>query len=409
MRVSRLVMPAVLALGALGVTSGPAVAADPDPDVRSYPGGMTCVGSTVAGVARISSTRFTSGRIELRYNSGGKVFQKVIGGKDLIVKKGIFDYPFSFDISSAPAGTSQYLGYATAGEPPAVDSVQSKVLAAADCAPVDADKTAPTTEISLPSSATGWYADSVPVTLAATDTGSGVAKTYYRVDDGPAKEWTGALSHSVAGAHTISYWSVDVAGKLESAKTREVKVDTATPTIAGTVTPAANDLGWHNTAVDVSFTCTDADSGVPTGGCTPGTPVLNGGADQSVHGAATDNVGKTASVRVDGINIDKTRPTLTAVRKTPPNAAGWNNGNVTVGWSATDPLSGIDPVSQPSDGVVTGEGSDLGATASVRDRAGNTGTGSINGIKIDRTRPTVSGAIVTDDGSARRANAAGWF
>jgi hypothetical protein len=114
-------------------------------------------------------------------------------------------------------------------------------------------------------------------------------------------------------------------------------------------------------------------------------------------------------VRVDGINIDKTRPTLTAVRKTPPNAAGWNNGNVTVGWSATDPLSGIDPVSQPSDGVVTGEGSDLGATASVRDRAGNTGTGSINGIKIDRTRPTVSGAIVTDDGSARRANAAGWF
>src|SRR3954453_10582233 len=165
MRVSRMVMPVVLALGTLGVTTGPAMAADtPDPDVRSFPGGLTCVEHTVSGVVRISSTKFTAGRVELRYNAGGRVFDKVLRAKDFIVKKGIFDYPFSMDVASAPAGTLQYVGYGSAGEAPDIDTVQSKVLLTTECAPVQADRTAPTTEISLPAaSASGWYADSVPV------------------------------------------------------------------------------------------------------------------------------------------------------------------------------------------------------------------------------------------------------
>jgi hypothetical protein len=80
-----------------------------------------------------------------------------------------------------------------------------------------------------------------------------------------------------------------------------------------------------------------------------------------------------------------------------------------VSWNGTDALSGIDPATQPADSKITGEGNNLGATASIKDKAGNTGNGSISGIKIDRTKPMVSGATVNDDGSARTSNAANWF
>ena len=65
------------------------------------------------------------------------------------------------------------------------------------------------------------------------------------------------------------------------------------------------------------------------------------GANQSVTGTATDNADNTGEVKVDGINIDKTAPTLRRGRDGSPNAAGWYNGQVTVEWTAGDALSGL--------------------------------------------------------------------
>ena len=86
-----------------------------------------------------------------------------------------------------------------------------------------------------------------------------------------------------------------------------------------------------------------------------------------------------------------------------PNGAGWYNGNVLVKWVGNDKLSGIDPNSQPADTVVTGEGRNLGASATISDKAGNTGNGSVSGLKIDRGAPTVTGKPTTSP------NAAGWY
>ncbi len=279
------------------------------------------------------------------------------------------------------------------------------------------DGTPPTTTISLPAAfSTGWYADKVTVAFAANDGESGVAETYYSVDGGEAQLYDGTFEHTLDGTHTITFWSVDDAGNVEDktnpANTVEIKVDTGVPTITGSRTPAANGFGWNNTDVTVSFICEDSQSGVAIENCTPATPLVNDGAGQSVSGTATDNVGKTASTTVENINIDKTKPTLSGTASpTGQNAAGWYKGDATVTWTGVDPLSGIDPASQPAPTTVTGEGNNLVAgPVTIKDKAGNiSAEAKVEGIKIDRTAPSISGKTVNEDGTARSANEDGWF
>jgi hypothetical protein len=108
-------------------------------------------------------------------------------------------------------------------------------------------------------------------------------------------------------------------------------VDMVPPTIMGEADPAGNAAGWNNTDVTVSFTCTDADSGVAS--CSAPTTLTMEGANQSVTGTATDVAGNSASATVSGISIDKTAPTISASRSVAPNAAGWNNTAVTVSFA----------------------------------------------------------------------------
>ncbi len=268
------------------------------------------------------------------------------------------------------------------------------------------DGTPPTTTISLPAAfASGWYADKVTVAFAANDAESGVAKTYYSIDNGAAQQYDGTFMHTLDGTHFITFWSVDSAGNVEDktkpANTVEIKVDTSKPTITGSRTPAANTHGWNNTDVKVSFVCKDEHSGVEIENCTPETPVQNEGAGQSVTGVAKDNVGKTAETTVGGINIDKTAPSLSGEPTIAHNAAGWYKGDVTVDWTAQDGLSGI--VSAPADTKITSEGSNLGTSAKVQDKAGNETEAHVAGIKIDRKAPVVTGAVVDSTPTA------GWY
>ena len=266
------------------------------------------------------------------------------------------------------------------------------------------DRTAPTTTMAateLPKS--GWYTDDVQVELSASDNLSGVTKTYYKVDGGDAQEYEDAISHGLNGKHTIAFWSVDEAGNVERTSSIEIRVDRVKPTIAGSRTPAASGFGWNNSDVVVTFACDDADSGVAD--CSPATTTLqNEGAGQQVNGTATDVAGNTAAATVDGVNIDKTAPSLQGAATTAPNGAGWYRGDVTVGWTAADGLSGIDPATDPDDSVVEGEGANLGTgEVSVADKAGNVTKASKGGFKIDRTAPVIAGAATSQPG------AAGWY
>jgi hypothetical protein len=275
------------------------------------------------------------------------------------------------------------------------------------------DRTAPSTLASVPAPlASGWYASGVQVTLTGVDAMSGVDKTYYRVDSGAAQEYNGAFTHSLGGIHTITFWSQDKAGNVEDASapghTITLKIDNLPPTIVGSRSPAANSFGWNNSPVMIDFDCDDAESGVAS--CVGATLLTNEGANQSVTGTALDSAGNTAGTTVSPINIDLTAPLLSGAPTAPANAAGWYKNDVTISWSAVDGLSGVDTATLPANSVITGEGSNLGAgPVSVYDKAGNAGTGSVSGIKIDRGAPAISGQAVNEDGTPRSPNAAGWY
>ena len=116
---------------------------------------------------------------------------------------------------------------------------------------------------------------------------------------------------------------------------------------------------------------------------------LGEGAAQSVTGHAVDAADNSDTATVDGINVDETAPTITGAPTTAPNANGWYQGDVTVHWTCSDALSGLDGPC-PADSVITGEGDSLSATASIDDQAGNHSSATVDGIKIDRVAPTTT-------------------
>jgi hypothetical protein len=278
---------------------------------------------------------------------------------------------------------------------------------------IQIDRTAPSSLISLPDPlASTWYGGPVTVTLHPVDSLSGVDATFFSVDGGAAQAYAGPFSFGLGGIHALTFWSTDRAGNTEDntavQNTVILKIDNVPPTIDGHRVPVANEFGWNNGPVTVTFDCADAESGVAA--CDPGVTLDNEGAGQGYTGTAQDVAGNTSQATVDGINIDLTPPTLTGAATDSPNAFGWYRGDVTIHWTGTDGLSGIDPATQPADDAITGEGGNLGAgPASVSDRAGNIAFGSVSGIRIDRTPPAISGAVVKNDGSLRTPNPAGWF
>ncbi len=302
------------------------------------------------------------------------------------------------------------------------------------------DGAAPSTTVLLPPvPESGWYITSgLPVAFAAQDgtNGSGTAATYYSIntiDNGATKRYGEPFTQSLPdGENKITFWSVDIAGNVEAketiTQTVSVNVDTTPPSISGKAVNAdgterkTNGHGWYNSPVDVKFTCADTGSGLQTGvaGCAGDTTLANDATldvDGSVKGAtatgdAVDVAGNKSSITFGPVLIDQTKPTLSgAASATGRNAAGWYKGDATVTWTGVDPLSGIDPATQPAATTVTGEGAALVAgPVTIKDKAGNTSLeAKVEGIKIDRTAPSISGATVNEDGTPRAANADGWF
>ena len=151
------------------------------------------------------------------------------------------------------------------------------------------DATAPTTSDDAP---TGWLDHAVTVHLSPDDNLSGVATTQYLVD-GASQPTTGTdVTVDGEGTHEITYWSVDVAGNMETPHQVFVRIDLTPPTIVHTVMPAPNGDGWNNTAAVVHFICNDVLSGV--GSCPDDTTVSAETAGTTVLGTVSDAAGNTA-------------------------------------------------------------------------------------------------------------------
>jgi hypothetical protein len=132
-----------------------------------------------------------------------------------------------------------------------------------------ADTEPPVTSITIGgtyNSNTGWYYTNNPVTvsLTAIDNGSGVAHTYYRLDNGAQTEYI--TSFTVPdGDHTLIFFSVDNAGNTEPIINGQnylnIKVDTVAPTM--NLTKKGNMVGsYYNGTATANLTASDSCSGI---------------------------------------------------------------------------------------------------------------------------------------------------
>lgn len=227
------------------------------------------------------------------------------------------------------------------------------------------DGIAPTSSATLsptnPNGNNGWYVSNVHVTISATDNtgGSGVADTRCVLDPASAPasfdSMTDACAYLSAGAdvttdgqHTIYFASSDHAGNKESVQSVSFKID-QTPPYYGAPARAsgseANSNGWNNTSVTVNFPCSDATSGSATNPVVK--TITTEGTNQTATALASECVDQAgnqaaAGASLSGINIDKTKPTITA--GVPASGAGYILGqSLTSSFTCNDDRSGFLP------------------------------------------------------------------
>jgi hypothetical protein len=231
------------------------------------------------------------------------------------------------------------------------------------------------------------------VTLSASDTLSGVAKSQYKLD---TANWTDYVPGSPVtvsgdGSHTVLYRSVDNAGNQEVDGTLTIQIDATAPTgVGGATARGADSNGWYNKPVAITFTGLDSLSGIAT--CTGTTYSGPDSAAATVSGTCTDKAGNTSATATFAFKYDATAPT--AVIGAPdraPNATGWYNAPVKVTFSGQDSVSTIGTCTS-----MTYSGPDT-ATATVSgtctDTAGNVSAPVAVALKYDATKPTLVPAV----------------
>jgi parallel beta-helix repeat protein len=110
-----------------------------------------------------------------------------------------------------------------------------------------------------------WHTTDLTITLTATDDLSGVAETYYKINNGPTKTVSidGQPRITIEGANnTLEYWSVDNAGneELPHKILTGIKLDKTAPT--GSIIVSNGDAYTTSTSVTLTLTASDATSGV---------------------------------------------------------------------------------------------------------------------------------------------------
>jgi hypothetical protein len=168
---------------------------------------------------------------------------------------------------------------------------------------------------------TAWQPGPVQVTLDATDTGgSGVASTYYQVDDHGMQLYQGAFQVSGDGTHEVDFYSVDNVGNPEKPQVGWVNIDSTPPTIDVSGLQPTADSGWQTTAQQVTLDARDAGSGLAAvtysidGIAQPAYTqpfTVSGDGSHVVAYSAVDNAGNVAS-GYGYVNIDTTPPQTTA-------------------------------------------------------------------------------------------------
>ena len=192
------------------------------------------------------------------------------------------------------------------------------------------DTIAPVTTATLSGTLVGTiYSTPVAVALTASDSGSGVAATYYQVDGGATLTYAGPFAVSTTGTHTVVFYSKDVAGNVESNKSTSFTIQSPTSTSVF----SSSNPSTYGTPVTLTATVIQSFGSTATGtvtfkngGSTLGAVALVGGTASiststlaagahsitAVYGGSATDLGSTSAALAHTVNKAATSALVTS-------------------------------------------------------------------------------------------------
>src|SRR5437870_4314806 len=203
----------------------------------------------------------------------------------------------------------------------------------------------------------GWYRSPVTVTWNGSDKTSGIAScpssATYSIPDSANAALSATCTDQAGNSASVSF---------------PLKYDASPPVFAPGPDRAPNANGWYRSPVTVSWNGSDKTSGIAS--C-PNSVTYSGpdSAGAAPSATCTDQAGNAASASFP-LKYDSTPPAAaSAAPARLPDANGWYNHQVTVGWSGGDATSG--PVSCTSLSYRGPDGGSIAPSGICTDQAGN--------------------------------------
>ena len=295
----------------------------------------------------------------------------------------------------------------------------------------------------------GHSASSVTITLSATDSRSGLFSTHYRLDGGPPTLYPGAFPVTGQGAHTVDFWSSDIAGNTESVRGVSFTIDSTSPspTISspsdGSLVSGSVSISGSVGESNVASWALKRDAGTEveaTIATSTGTVVLvtwvttavsDGNYALSLH--VTDLAGNTGTSSAITVTVDNTAPSATIT--SPTAGSSPLSGSVSVVLASSDANPASWTLRASSSTISSGSGAppssvawdttqsaypdgSYALTLQATDQVGNTSTSTAVTVTVDNTGPLLSispfgsgdhiGATVSVTGSIVETNLDTW-
>jgi hypothetical protein len=202
-----------------------------------------------------------------------------------------------------------------------------------------------------------WHTDDFTIALTAIDTVSGVAVTYYKINDNPTRTVAADGQPVItmeAADNTLEYWSIDNAGNEETHHILAgIKLDKTAPT--GSVTINNGGTYANSNSATLTLTAADATSGVfqvrfsndgvwdtepwEAPSTTKTWTLATGDGTRTVYYQVKDNAGLISTTYSDTITLDTVLPAVSIT--SPINGYETKSSTLTVTWTGADETSGI--------------------------------------------------------------------
>jgi hypothetical protein len=226
---------------------------------------------------------------------------------------------FNVTVTLQPDRINKLLVYATGKEGKGLTSPPAAKEVSADFDPPTITVTATPTPNRM-----GWNNTNVTVTFTCADALSGVAAC-----PPPFLVAQEGANQIVQGTAT------DIAGNSSTASIN-ISIDKTAPNIGYAIAPPPNANGWYTGDVIVTFTCSDALSGIDI--CPGVLRPAGDGVAITVRGTASDRAGNSA-VSVAQLNVDRAPPSV--VIQLPASGSVVNAASVQVSGTVVDATSGL--------------------------------------------------------------------